>query len=120
LKAHSGRPGVAGGGGLRASWLWPLLALALAGCGERPAEQAEPRTPPEGTIDVSQEAQRVQLGMSEADVVAILGEPRVRVGEDGGERLTFWTFDAQRQVRSRVYVTFDGDGKVVNVETIPL
>ena len=100
-----------------------LLALAvlLEACsGGSPGDA--PGDAPEETaaVDVAQEAQRIQPGMTKADVVGILGEPRTTVGEGEGERLTFWTFDDSQRVRSRVYVTFDAEGKVVDVETVDL
>jgi hypothetical protein len=92
----------------------------VAGCGpgDEPVDREELafQRPP----DVEQEAQRVRPGMTKAQVVAILGEPRNRVGEPNGERLTFWSFDTRQQVTARVYVTFDNRGNVIDVETVPL
>jgi outer membrane protein assembly factor BamE (lipoprotein component of BamABCDE complex) len=101
----------------------PVLALglALAACsGGAPGDAPEDAAVDAAPVDVAQEAQRIQPGMTKADVVGILGEPRTTVGESDGERLTFWTFDDSQRVRSRVYVTFDAEGKVVDVETVDL
>ncbi len=96
-------------------------ALVLAGCSKKSEEVQEARTRPDSLIDVQQEAQRVQVGMTEAEVLKILGDPRNRVKEqNGGNRLTFWTFDAQKRITARVYVTLDAEGKVADVETIRL
>lgn len=98
-----------------------LVALVFIGCGRDGADEAPPAPPAApGMIDVAQEAQRVEVGMTEAQVVEILGEPRTRVSERAGERLTFWAFDADKQIQARVYVVLDEQGKVVNVETIPI
>ncbi len=97
------------------------MALLLGGCGEGPDQEAAPAAAAdESSIDVAQEAQRIDNGMTEQQVVKILGEPRTRVRESEGERLTFWTFGADQKIKARVYVTLDAEGKVVNVETIPL
>ena len=102
----------------RFAWFLAALALVTA-CGDRPAEKEEAAAAP--AIDVAQEAGRVTVGMTEPQVVEILGDPRTRVKEGaGGERLTFWTFDAEDAVRARVYVSLDSAGRVVNVETVPL
>jgi hypothetical protein len=99
-----------------------VAVLILAGCG---GDSAEPAKQPEEApipgnidIDVSLEAQHVQVGMSETEVIGILGKPRARVGDSRGQRLTFWNFDQKQQIRSRVYVTLDKEGKVIDVETI--
>ncbi len=98
-----------------------LAALALAGCGKKSNQAEEAPAAADTVVDVQQEAQRVQVGMTEAQVVKILGEPRNRVKEpSGGDRLTFWTFDGQKRVKARVYVSLDAEGKVADVETIPL
>jgi outer membrane protein assembly factor BamE (lipoprotein component of BamABCDE complex) len=96
------------------------LVLALAACGKGSNEAAEAPARTDSLIDVQQEAQRVRVGMTEAEVVKILGQPRNRVRAAGGNRLTFWTFDGQKNVKARVYVTLDSQGKVAEVETIPL
>jgi hypothetical protein len=96
------------------------VVLALVGCGGEREADVEQAGSPETFVDPAQESQRIEVGMTEAQVVEILGEPRARVGEGSGQRLTFWAFDAQQKVRSRVYVSLDADGTVVNVETIPL
>ncbi|MFN2431506.1 MAG: hypothetical protein ABR599_01560 [Gemmatimonadota bacterium] len=95
-------------------------ALVVAACGERETEEAPAGQRDDRTVDVAQEAERVQVGMTEPQVVEILGEPRTRVKEPAGERLTFWTFDAADEVRARVYVSMDSAGRVANVETVPL
>lgn len=104
---------------MKRSLISVLALLAVSACGERPS--GEPEEVVEAPVDVAQEAQRIEVGMTEPQVVEILGEPRARVREGGtGERLTFWTFDAGDEVRARVYVNLDSAGRVVNVETIPL
>lgn len=96
-------------------------ALVLAGCGKKAEDVQEAPARPDSLVDVQQEAQRVQVGMTEAEVVEILGDPRTRVKEpNGGDRLTFWTLDAQKGITARVYVTLDAEGKVADVETIRL
>jgi hypothetical protein len=96
-------------------------ALVFVGCREKTEEVQEAQPRPDTLINVQQEAQRVKVGMTEAEVVKILGDPRNRVKEsDGRDRLTFWTLDAQKGITARVYVTLDADGKVADVETIQL
>jgi hypothetical protein len=98
-----------------------LAALALVGCGKKSSQAEDAPAAADTVVDVQQEAQRVQIGMTEAEVVRILGEPRNRVKDPGGgDRLTFWTFDGQKRVKARVYVSLDAEGKVADVETIPL
>jgi outer membrane protein assembly factor BamE (lipoprotein component of BamABCDE complex) len=97
-----------------------LLVAALACSGGAAPDESADGGPAEVAVDVAQEAQRIHPGMTKEEVVGILGEPRTTVGEGEGERLTFWTFDDAQRVRSRVYVTFDGEGKVVDVETVDL
>jgi hypothetical protein len=102
--------------------LWAAAAaLLLVGCGKKSEDVEQAGVAPDSLIDVQQEAHRVQVGMTEAEVVKILGQPRNRVKEPGGgNRLTFWTLDGQKGLRARVYVTLDSQGKVADVETIPL
>jgi hypothetical protein len=96
-------------------------ALVLAGCGKKAGDVQEAQPGADSLVNVQQEAQRVKVGMTEAEVVKILGDPRNRVKEaDGRDRLTFWTLDAQKGITARVYVTLDADGKVADVETIQL
>lgn len=95
-------------------------AFVLSGCGRESSETEKAAPAEHRPRDVAQEAQRIQVGMTKAQVVEILGEPRTRVAEPAGERLTFWTFDDSQRVRARVYVRLDGEGKVLEVETIPL
>lgn len=96
-------------------------AILIVSCGRAGDEVQQADAVPDGApMDVAQEAQRVRVGMTRGQVIQILGEPRTRVGEAGGERLTFWTYDGGQRVTARVYVTLDGRGTVVNVETVPL
>ena len=105
---------------MRSTLLAVGLALAAGACGGDAEEPRGQNALGQPVVDIAQEAQRIRSGMTEAQVIDILGEPRNRVREPDGQRLTFWTFDGRDRVTARVYVSLDEEGKVVGVETIPL